>query len=313
MTLTKRRRASRALATIAVLSLTVGCRADPADSTPDYPVTIIMPEPTRPPTQPVPTPSESAPEASATPTLDWGAVTLLAPHTTEPEPEEPAEVSPELHVGEPLPVPDPLTEAMVDLLGAGSGPYALSDAEISLGRVLLPLDLIALSQEGPFSVRSIPIDGYADWRFLAFSLPLPEDGELGAVVRAPIDGLVWDGMMQMLNNQTVRAVNVDHDLGEGQLVRASLVYTGTIEPLFVMRQTVEAGEVLFRLTRDTGRLEALGSTIIVGGATLTLHMSIDKVTSSQSGIEGLTVLRGVSLTPAGLLRDRDGLIISPAN
>ncbi len=307
------RRALWSLSIIAVLILTAGCRGDVPEGTPDYPVTVIAPHATMPSTQPTLSPASPSPEPSATPTLDWDAVTLLPPRTIETDPEAQVEVSPEPQEGDRLVVPDPLTEGSLELLAAATGPYTLSDAEISLGRVLLPLDLIAVSQQGPFTVRSIPVENYPDWRFLAFSLPLPQDGELGAVVRAPIDGVVWDGMMQMVNGQTVRAVNIDRELGEGQLVRASLTYTGTIEPLFVMRQSVEAGDVLFRLTRDTGRLELLGSTIILGGATLTLHVSIDMITSSASGIEELTVLRGTSLTPASFVRDQQGLVISPTN
>jgi hypothetical protein len=300
------------LLTIALLLLTAGCRSEVAGGTPDYPVTVIPPAPTVLPTEtasPVPPP----PEPSATPTLDWGAVTLLPPRTSEPEPEASAEPSREPPAG-PMPtIPDPLTEANLDLLVSGGRPFTLSDAEISLGRVVLPVDLIGLAPEGPFSIRSIPVEGYPDWRFLAFSLPLPEAGELGAVVRAPIDGVVMGGTMQMINNERARVVTVDRGLGEEQLLRASLVYTGTIEPLFVMGQEVEAGEVLFRLTRDTGRLQVLGDTIILGGATLTLHVAIDTINRPPSGIEELVFLRGVSLTPGSFLKDRDGLIISPTN
>jgi hypothetical protein len=306
------RRPVTSLLVVALLLLTAGCRSDTAEGTPDYAVTVIPPAPTVLPTEtasPVPPP----PEPSATPTLDWGAVTLLPPRTSEPEPEASAEPSPEPLVG-PMPtIPDPLTEANLDLLVSGGRPFTLSDAEISLGRVVLPVDLIGLAPEGPFGIRSIPVEGYPAWRFLAFSLPLPEAGELGAVVRAPIDGVVMGGTMQMINNERARVVTVDHGLGEEQLLRASLVYTGTIEPLFVMGQEVEAGEVLFRLTRDTGRLQVLGDTIILGGATLTLHVAIDTINRPPSGIEELVFLRGVSLTPGSFLKDSDGLIISPAN
>ncbi len=306
------RRSVCALFMITLLLLTAGCRSESAGGTPDYPVTVIPPAPTVLPTQTA-SPVPPSPEPSATPTLDWGAVTLLPPRTSEPEPEASAEPTPEPPAG-PMPtIPDPLTEAHLDLLASGDSPFSLSDAEISLGRVVLPVDLISLAQGGVFSIRSIPVEGYPAWRFLAFSLPLPEAGELGAVVRAPIDGMVMAGTMQMINNERARVVTVDHALGEEQLLRASLVYTGTIEPLFVMGQEVEAGDVLFRLTRDTGRLEALGDTIILGGATLTLHVAIDTVNRPPSGIEELVFLRGVSLTPGGFLKDRAGRIISPAN
>jgi hypothetical protein len=316
MTSVFHRRPICSLIVITLLLLTAGCRSDTAEGTPDYPVTVIPPAPTVLPTQTA-SPVPPSPEASATPTLDWSAVTLLPPRTSETEPEASAEMSPEPSPeppAGPMPtIPDPLTEANLDLLVPGGRPFTLSDAEISLGRVVLPVDLISLVQGGPFSIRSIPVEGYPAWRFLAFSLPLPETGELGAVVRAPIDGVVMWGMMQMINNQRARVVNIDHALGEEQLLRASLVYTGTIEPLFVWEQEVEAGDVLFRLTRDTGRLETLGDTIILGGATLTLHVAIDKINRPPSGIEELVFLRGVSLTPGSFLKDRDGLIISPVN
>jgi hypothetical protein len=312
MTFVIHRRLVSSLVILTLLLLAAGCRSDVADSTPDYPVTVIPPAPTATATRTA-SPVPPTPEPSATPTLDWGAVTLLPPRTSEPEPETSAEPTPEPPAG-PMPtVPDPLTEANLDLLVSGGRPFTLNDAEISLGRVVLPVDLISLAQAGPFSIRSIPIEGYPNWRFLAFSLPLPETGELGAVVRAPIDGVVMAGTMQMINNERARVVTIDHELGEEQLVRASLVYTGTIEPLFVMGQQVEAGDVLFRLTRDTARLETLGDTIILGGATLTLHVAIDTVNRPPSGIEELIFLRGVSLTPGSFLKDRNGLIISPVN
>lgn len=297
---------------ITLLLLAAGCRADVADSTPDYAVTVIPPAPTASATRTA-SPVPPSPEASATPTLDWGAVTLLPSRTPEAEPEASAEPSPEPPAG-PMPaIPDPLTEANLDLLVSGKGPFTLSDAELSLGRVVLPVDLISLAREGPFSVRSIPVAGYPAWLFLAFSLPLPEAGELGAVVRAPIDGTVMAGTM-IINNQRTSVVNIDHGLGDERLVRASLVYSGTIEPLFAWEQEVEAGDVLFRLTRDTGRLETLGDTIILGGANLTLYVAIDTISRLPSGdIEELKFLRWVSLTPGSFFKDRNGLIISPTN
>jgi hypothetical protein len=175
------------------------------------------------------------------------------------------------------------------------------------------VDLIDLAEMGSFSVRSIPIENYPNWRFIAFDLPSLPAGELGAVVRAPISGQVMGGTMQMINNETATVINVDHALGEEQLLRATFVYSGTIEAYFVMGQQVDAGEALFRLTRDTGRVETLGDTLILGGATLTLHAAIDTVNRQPSGIEELVFLRGVSLTPAGFLRDENGMIISPVN
>ena len=190
-------------------------------------------------------------------------------------------------------------------------PFELNDTEISLGRLVLPVGLLDL--EGEYSVCSIPVKGYPSWRFLAFDLPLPAEGELGALIRAPFDGEVVAGTMQMINDQIARTVSIDHDLGDDQWVRATMVYSGTIEPLFMMGQRVKAGEVLFRLTGDTGRLGALGDTTIPSGATLSLHVSIDTLTRQASGVESLKFLRGVSLTPAGFLRDEQGLIISPTN
>ena len=285
---------ARLLVLIAWLMLTAGCQSGPADGRPDYPVTIIPPAGTL-----SPTPS---PKPGASPTLDWGQVTLLPLKTpdTSPEPtEQPGRA-----------VPDPLTEANPDFMAAGRPPFTLSDAEISLGRLALPVDL---SRAGPFRVQSIAVENYPNWRFLAFDLPLPAAGELGPVVRAPISGQVMGGTMQMVNEQVAQTVSVDHSLGQGQLLRATLVYTGAIEPLFVMGQQVRAGEALFRLTRDTGRLDTLGSTPIPGGAVMTLHASIDSVIQQDSGVEALKFLRGVSLTPGGLLRDEEGRIISPVN
>jgi hypothetical protein len=67
------------------------------------------------------------------------------------------------------------------------------------------------------------------------------------------------------------------------------------------------------LTQDTGRVETLGSTLVLGGATMTLHASIDTINRPPSGVEELVFLRGINLTPAGFLRDDKGLIISPVN
>ena len=51
------------------------------------------------------------------------------------------------------------------------------------------------------------------------------------------------------------------------VICATFVYSGTIEPLYVLGQQVQAGEVIFRLTRDTGRFDTLGSTPIPGEVT----------------------------------------------
>lgn len=303
---------ARILAALIALLLVPACQSNSQKGSPDYPVTIIPPA-ARPVTTELPPPSWT-PEPRYSPTLDWGQVTLLPGRTPDP-PSADTSTEPleEASATEPVAVPDPLTEADLDLLAPGHYPFTLQDAEISLGRVALPVDLIDLAEMGPFSVRSIPIEGYPSWRFIAFDLPLPPAGDLGAVVRAPISGQVMGGTMQMINNEKATVINVDHSLGEEQLLRVTFVYSGTIEPLFVMGQEVEAGEVLFRLTRDTGRVEILGDTLILGGATMTLHAAIDTVNRQPSGIEELVFVRGVSLTPAGFLRDKEGLIVSPAN
>jgi hypothetical protein len=295
------------LTIMVVLLLMAGCQSEKPNGTPDYPVTIIPPATTEPATRVAP-PSWT-PEVIESPTIAWDAVTLLPLRTPESEPETLTESpAPEQRA-----IPDPLTEADLDLLAPGRYPFTLHDAEISLGRVVLPVDLLSLAEMGSFSVRSIPIEGYPNWRFIAFDLPLPAAGELGAVVRAPISGVVMAGVMQMINNEMAKVINIDHPLEEGQLLRATFMYTGTIEPLFVMGQRVEAGEALFRLTRDTGRVEILGDTLILGGATMTLHASVDTVNQQPSGIEELVFLRGVNLTPAGFMKDEDGLVISPVN
>ncbi len=300
------------LLVLLTLSMLSGCHAEPQDGTPDYPVTIIPPA-NSPAATELPPPSWT-PEARHSPTIDWGQVTLMPLRTPESsttdDSTEGSEIVPTI---QPMTIPDPLTELDLDLLAPATYPFTLVDAEISLGRMVLPVDLIGLAKMGSFDVRSIPIEGYPNWRFIAFDLPLPPAGELGAVVRAPISGQVMGGTMQMINNETATVINVDHSLGEDQLLRTTIVYSGTIEPFFVMGQEVDAGEALFRLTRDTGRVETLGDTLILGGATLTLHAAIDTVNLQPSGVHELVFLRGVSLTPAGFLRDENNLIISPEN
>lgn len=286
-----------------ILTLLGGCQSGTAARTPDYPVTIIPPVGI--PTLPMTPPVTSEPVGS--PTFQWDAVTLLPPRTPEASAEVPAR-TPEL-----APQPGLLTEADLGLLVAGRHPFSLSDVEISLGRMVLPVDLLSLAQHGPFTVRSIPFENDPSWQFLAFTLPLPRPGELGPIVRAPISGEVMAGTFHMINEQTVQVVNIDHPLSRDQLLRATLVYTGTIEPLFVMNQQVDAGEALFRLTRDSGRVDSLGNTPIPEGATLTLHASIDTITPQPSGVEKLDFLSAVSLTTAGFLRDEDGFIISPVD
>jgi hypothetical protein len=296
---------------IVLLLLGSGCRPDEASSTPEDPITVVPTATAVPPTRTrFPT---MTPELIHSPTLDWGAVTVLPLRTPEPQPEASPEASVEPPRQVPREIPDPLTEADLDLLVPDRGPFHVTEAEISLGRVVLPVDLTSVAETGAFSVWSIPVGGYPDWRFLAFDLPLPADGELGPVVRAPISGQVWEGTRQMVNNEIVQVITIDHTLAEDQLLRATFTYTGTIEPLFVTRQQVEAGDVLFRLTRDTGRLRMLGNTRIRTGATLTLDAVIDQVNQQPSGIEELIFLRGVSLSPGGFLRDDDGFVISPVN
>jgi hypothetical protein len=275
------------LIALLVASLVVGCRSEPSATTPDYPVTVITREAT--------TPASTATPV-ATPTVGWDEVTLLPPSTTETGEEgEAAEEQAEAPDGA---IPDPLTDANLDLLASAEGPYTLSDTELTLGRLLLPVDLLAA--DGPFQVTSIAIQNYPGWRFLAFDLPLPADGDLGLVIRSPMSGQVMPGTMQMLNERTVNTVSIDHPLEEGLLLRATLVYSGTIDPFFSMGQQVKAGE-------------ALGNTPIPNSAVLTLHASIDTVIQQESGVDSLKFLRGVSLTPAGFIRDDDGRILSPSN
>jgi hypothetical protein len=283
-----------------VISLLVGCRSEAPTAAPDYPVTVV--------TTNTPT---SAPTATpvVTPTAGWSEVTLLPP------PSAPAEENSEASGGQAEQpdgkIPDPLTDADLALLTPAEGPYVMSDTELTLGRLLLPVDLLAA--DGPFRVTSIAIENYPGWHFLAFDLPLPADADLGLVVRSPMSGQVMPGTMQMLNEQTMNTVSIDHPLEEGLLLRATLVYSGTIDPFFSMGQQVQVGEALFRLTRDTARVDALGDTLIPNGAVLTLHASIDTVVRQESGVDSLKFLRGVSLTPAGFIQDDDGRILSPTN
>ncbi len=291
---------------IFVLLLAAACQSGVRSGTPDYPVTIIAS--TGVPTTAQPQPSHQPQELIPGSTIDWQKVTLLPLPTAEPSSE-----AMEARAQADRTVPDPLTEADLDLLTAGQPPFALSSREISLGWVVLPVDLFQVAEMGAFRIQSIPVDDYPEWRFLAFDLPIPEAGELGVVVRAPISGMVMGGTMRMVSDEVAQTVSVDHSLSEGRLLRATLVYTGTIEPLFVARQEVQAGDVLFRLTRDTGRIHTLGSTPIPGGATMTLHASIDTVNRQPSGVDALKFLRGVSLTPAGFLKDEAELVVSPVN
>jgi hypothetical protein len=288
------------LITLLALSLVVGCRSEPAATTPDYPVTVV--------TRDVPTAVPTVTPV-VTPTVGWEEVTLLPPPTVQiPEEGEAADGQAETAEGT---IPDPLTDAHLALLAASKGPFTLSDTELTLGRLLLPVDLLAA--DGSFRITSIAIQNYPGWRFLAFDLPLPADGDLGLVVRSPMSGQVMPGTMQMLNERTVNTVSIDHPLEEGLLLRATLVYSGTIDPFFSMGQQVEAGEALFRLTRDSAQVDTLGNTPIPDGAVLTLHASIDTVVKQESGVDSLKFLRGVSLTPAGFIRDDDGRILSPSN
>lgn len=287
---------------LTTLTLLVCCQPSAGTSTPDYPVTVLRPADTA---TARPTAS-STPEQVNSPTFDWGIVTLL------PDPESAPTATVEATGVASGVVPDPLTEADLALLAPGRGPFEIGDVEASLGRILLPVDLLAVSEQGAFQVTSIPVDNHPNWRFLAFDLPQLEKDQLGEVVRAPIGGLVMDGTMQMVNDQIVQTISIDHPIGDNQVLRATLVYSGSVELLNVMQQ-VETGQVLFRLTHDTGRLETLGSTPIPGGATMTLHMSIDSVTAQESGVETLKFLRGVSLTPAGFLKDEQGELISPTD
>lgn len=300
MTIAQIRRRLPALAL--VLLLASACQSKNQDGTPDYPVTVIPPGPAA--TQ-EPTDTPSSPEPYFSPTIDWSSITLLPLRTPEASGDPQSQVFPD--------IPDPLTELDLDLLAPGSTPFDLEEVQMSLGQIILPVDLFRVAEMGMFSVHSIAVENLPSWRFLAFDLPLPKAGELGPVVRAPISGTVMPGAIEMINGETALIVSIDHPLGSDEILRATLAYTGTIEPLFVIGQEVEAGEALFRLTRDTGRLDTLGNTPIPGGATMTLHVSIDAINRQPSGFEELVFLRGVSLTPAGFLRNKEGLIISPEN
>jgi hypothetical protein len=282
------------------------CQSGSGPGTPDYPVTIIYPTGTPAALQL----TSTNPVIVSSPTLDWSQITLLPLPTDLPSERSVENQAPSDTLRR---IPDPFTEVHRDLLVADSIPRQLTDAEISLGRLVLPVSLHLV--QTPFRVQSVEIDGFPGWSFLAFDLALPASGELGPTVRAPWGGVVMPGTMRMINDQTVQTLSVDHPLSDEQLLRATFVYSGTIQPLYVLGQQVKAGEVLFRLTRDTGRLTVLGSTPIAlpAGAVLTLHASIDTVTTQASGTESLRFLRGVGLTPEGFLRDEQGLVISPVN
>lgn len=288
-----------------LVTLLAGCRADQPTTTPDYPVTVLARD------TPSLVPTDTASPVTST-TPGWDDVTLLPLPTAaeENQNEMETQIDDQATTAEGA-IPDPLTDTHLALLTAGKGPYSLGDTELTLGRLLLPVDLLAGDE--PFEIASIPIQDYPGWRFLAFDLPLPAAGELGLVIRSPISGVVMPGTMQMLNDRIVSTVSIDHPLEEGLLLRATLVYSGTIDPFFVMGQQVEAGEALFRLTHSSGRVDTLGSTLIPNGAVLTLHASIDTVVTQESGVTSLKFVRGVSLTPAGFMRDSDGRILSPGN
>lgn len=296
----------RWLFTAGVLLFCTACQPK-TSSTPDYPVTVF-PTSTK---QPVTPAVQSTPAVVESPTINWDSVTLLPFGTKEGDEAESAGATTE-QTEETVGIPDPLTESDLNLLIAADPPFELSDAEVTLGRLALPVDLFSI--QGGFGIESIEVNNMPGWRFLAFDLPLPQEGELGPVIRAPISGEVMAGAMEMINNQTAQTISVDHQLGDDQLVRMTYVYSGEIEVLFVLGQTVQAGDVLFRLTRDTGSVEYLGSTPVLPpeGAVLTLHASIDSVTPQESGAESLKFVRYISLTPSGFLKDRDGWIISPS-
>jgi hypothetical protein len=285
-----------------VALLTAGCRSDQPAATPDYPVTVVTTNPPEPASTATSTPV-------ATPTLGWDQVTLLPPPVAETE-DKAEEANGQAKALDGT-IPDPLTDADSALLAAAGGPFTLNDTELTLGWILLPVDLLAAG--GSFRVASVAVDDYPGWRFLAFDLPLPADGDLGLVIRSPMSGQVMPGTMQMLNERIANTISIDHPIEDGLLLRATFVYSGTIDPFFSMGQQVEAGEALFRLTRDSDRVNTLGNTPIPDGAVLTLHASIDTVVKQESGVDSLKFLRGVSLTPAGFIRDDDGRILSPIN
>ena len=141
------------LTTLALLS---ACKANDPDGTPDYPVTIIVPT-ASPIVTELPPPSWT-PDTRNSPTIDWGQVTLMPLRTPDSdEMEESTESTEPIPTLQPLTIPDPLTELDLDLLAPATYASTLADAEISLGRIVLPVDLIGLAEVGSFSVRSIPI------------------------------------------------------------------------------------------------------------------------------------------------------------
>ncbi|MEN8098159.1 MAG: hypothetical protein ABFQ89_03720 [Chloroflexota bacterium] len=279
------------IAATTLLIVSYGCVGS---SETDFPVTVIEPDPA----------TEAWPDLDLdTPTAIWENVTLLPPK------EEVQVTKPAVETATGV-VEDPFTNEHSDILTPGAPPYQLNDAEISLGRILLPINLGAIS--GPFRVASIEVQDQPGWRFLAFDVPLPLGVELGSVVRAPFGGQVLAGSMRMINDQLVSTINIDRPIEDNKVIRAAFVYSGTIEFLVTPPQTVETGDAIFRVTRDTGRVSTLGNTSIPGGATFTLHASIDEMEKSEDGMETLSFLRGVSLMPSGWLTDAEGRIISPA-
>jgi hypothetical protein len=301
---------------LVILLFLTACQSSAQSETPDYPVTIV-PTATM---KPV-TPTVIEPVIIESPTVNWDNVTLLPFNTRESESGEAidggdagdAGETPENDLDGSEGIPDPLMESDMELLITKSPPFELSDAEITLGRLVLPVDLFSIN--GDFTIESFEVINYPGWRFLGFDFPIPEENELGPVIRAPISGEVLAGSMEMINNQVAQTVSVDHSLDEDQLLRMTFVYGGEIDVLFVTGQRVQAGEVLFRLTRDSERINYLGSTPVFQpeGAVLTLHASIDTITPQESGVESLKFLRPVSLTPANFLQDVNGWIISPAS
>ena len=115
----------------------------------------------------------------------------------------------------------------------------------------------------------------------------------------------------MLNDETVSTISIDHVLNEEQLIRATFVYSGEIEPLFAMGQEVAAGAVLFRLTREHRPGEYLGRHAHSGWG----HPHAARIHrfSHPTGIRGAIaqIFAWVSLTPGGLLRDEAGRVLSP--
>ncbi|MBN1319155.1 MAG: hypothetical protein JXA42_26970 [Anaerolineales bacterium] len=297
----------KSLLLIIILLLLTACQPGAQTGTLDYPVTVFPTVTSKP-----ATPTDAEPVVIESPTVNWDNVTLLPFDSEEPESGDAGDAL-ENEMADSLGIPDPLIEDDLNLLIAMNPPFELSEAEITLGRLVLPVDLFSI--DDAFTIGSIEVNNYPGWRFLAFDFPLPEEGELGPVIRAPISGEVLAGAMEMINNQVAQTISIDHSLGEDQLLRMTYVYGGEIDVLFVTGQYVQAGEVLFRLTRDTERVFYLGSTPVFqpDGAVLTLHASIDTVTPQESGVESLKFLRPVSLTPANFLQDVNGWIISPTS